>query len=115
MEAAVASRFQIVRQAETTLGEIELSCTTHADKNRCAKVRRAMVALDEEQMSAKSAVANLIDSLDVGYSVPEVIEDLRDLVKRWDRESRAAAKTTPRVGLGVDRLLGGLAGGGSGK
>jgi hypothetical protein len=88
----VVSRFQVVRQAEKALGELELSCTTHADKNRCAQVRRAMVALDEEQMAAKGAVANLLDSLDTGYTVPEVIEDLKVLVKRWDRESLAAAK-----------------------
>jgi hypothetical protein len=88
----VADRFKIVRQAETALGELELSCTTHADKNRCAQVRRAMVALDEEQMAAKGAVANLLDSLDCGYTVPEVIEDLKALVKRWDSESLAAAK-----------------------
>ena len=95
----MADRFKIVRQAEKALGELELSCTTLADKSRCAKVRRAMLAFDEEQARAKGAVADLLAALDTGYTVPEVIEDLRDLVKRWDRESLAAAKAA-RKGTG---------------
>jgi hypothetical protein len=85
----MANRFTVVMAAEAALAKL---ATSPADKKRCDAVRRGMVALDEEQMATKETIANLIDSLEVGYSVPEVIEDLRDLVKKWDRESRAALR-----------------------
>jgi hypothetical protein len=86
----MANRFTVVMAAEAAL--TELGATSKEAKDRCAVVLRGMVALDEEQMATKETIANLIDSLEVGYSVPEVIEDLKGLVKKWDRESRAALR-----------------------
>lgn len=85
-----------VLAAHAALSELQLICTTPADKDRCDRVLRGMVALDEEQAAVKSEIGNLIDTLDTGYSTYEVIEDLKSLIKRWDRESRAAVKARER-------------------
>jgi hypothetical protein len=86
----MANRFTVVAAAESALAE--LGETSPVVKKRCDVIRRGMVALDEEQMATKETIANLIDSLQVGYSAYEVIQDLRSLVKRWDRESRAVLR-----------------------
>ncbi len=83
---------QQVAKAETALRELDLSTTTQADKKRLALCWAGLRALDDEQCDIKGAVSNLLDSLETGYSVTEVIEDLRVLVKRWDRESKAAIR-----------------------
>jgi len=88
----------LVKRAERALGELELGVTANADRLRCDRVRQGMRALDDEQCSVKEQVANLLDTLETGYTVPEVIEDLRELVKRWDREQRARQPKAVRRG-----------------
>jgi hypothetical protein len=84
----MADRFTIVKAAEKALRELDLGCLTQADKLRCDKVRRGMMALDTEQCDIKNAIARLVDALGTGYSASEVIEDLKTLVARWDNESK---------------------------
>ena len=86
----------IVLRGEKAIGELDLSVTTHADKARVSATRAAMVTLDVELANTKGAIAGLLYSLDVGYTAPEVIEDLRTMVKRWDTEAQARnRKRTP--------------------
>jgi DNA-binding transcriptional regulator YbjK len=92
----VADRFAIVRAGESELAELEQAATTKAEKARWAKIRGAMRALDEEQMIVKEAIANLIDTLETGYSRHEVIEDLKTMIDQWDRESRALAQAVAK-------------------
>lgn len=89
------SDHQIVKRAENALRELELGVSSAADRKRCAFVAQGMHTLDREQCDIKNAIASLLDSLETGYTVPEVIEDLRGMVKRWDQEqaSRPAARS----------------------
>lgn len=89
-------RFRKVQKAEAALAALDLSVTTKADKLRVQQVRDAMRALDDEQCDTKETIVNLLGSLETGYSETEVLEDLRDLVKRWDKEARAWRKASGR-------------------
>ncbi|HKY40730.1 MAG TPA: hypothetical protein VJN18_32570 [Polyangiaceae bacterium] len=89
-------RFRKVQKAEAALAALDLSVTTKADKLRVQQVRDAMRALDDEQCGTKETVASLVDSLDTGYTGPEVLEDLRDLVKKWDKEAREWSRAKTR-------------------
>jgi hypothetical protein len=83
---------QRVARAEVALRELDLSVTTQADKVRIDRIRQGMRALDDEQCQTKDTVANLIDSLVSGYTEPEVIEDLRELVTSWDKAAKQLAR-----------------------
>lgn len=88
---------QRVAKAEEALKAIELCITTDAGRRRLSQVWSGMRALDEEQCAIRCQIANLIDSLDTGYSAPEVIEDLREIVRGWDaaeKTKRAAKRKT---------------------
>jgi len=79
---------QKVLKAERALGELSLSVTTQADKKRIDLVQAGLKALDDEQADLKATIDDLLASILIGYSVAEVIEDLRDLSKKWWRAKR---------------------------
>jgi hypothetical protein len=84
---------QLAQRAEVALKALELGVTTRVGTERIALVWSGLRALDDEQCAIKDRITELLDSLDTGYTVPEVIEDLRELVKAWE----AAAKSTKRA------------------
>jgi hypothetical protein len=73
------------RKAERALGELSLSVTTLADKNRIDLIQTGLRALDDEQADLKAAVDSLLVALETGYTQSEVIEDLKAMAKKWRR------------------------------
>lgn len=83
MSPRVQSTRQKALKAERALGELSLSVTTHADKKRIDIVQTGMRALDDEQANLKATIDGLLASIATGYSETEVLEDLRDMAKKW--------------------------------
>lgn len=79
----VATARQAAIKAERALGELSLSVTTFADKKRIDLIQTGMRALDDEQANVKATIDGLLESIATGYSETEVLEDLRDLSKKW--------------------------------
>lgn len=87
---------QRARNAEKALDALELSVTTNADRQRISQVWSGLRALDEEQMSAKGRVTEIIAALGTGYTATEAIEDLRGLIKEWEAAAVGLASPAKR-------------------
>lgn len=86
MSPRTKSPRELARKAEKALGELSLSVTTQADKNRIAAVVVGMRAIDDEQADLKAEIDRLLTALATsGYSEAEVIEELRKMSKKWSR------------------------------
>jgi hypothetical protein len=86
VSARVLSARVKAQRAERALDALSLGVTTQADKARIVTVQIGLVALDEEQSNLKATIEGLLVSIHTGYSETEVLEDLRDMVKKWKAE-----------------------------